>query len=146
LVVATVTGQMDMFGGPDVPVQRKAAPAADQPVTDDPDLIASVVRAAGDPGYVVIGPAQRVYRRGVGGRSDEIEAAPLYENGAVHQLLTKGLLKIGGSHVVNHQGKSGGANSVLVPAKTRSMVSRWDSYKRPDSFGPTRYAESPSQK
>lgn len=141
-MVALVTGQIDLLGGPDIPRPRKAPEATDQPSTDDLDLIIAVVKACKDPGYVVIGPAERVYRRTDDG-PNAIDKVPDYINGAVHQLIDQGLLTIGGQHLVEYHGRRGGANSVLVPRKTRDKVHHWESLARPEAWGPRRYSESP---
>lgn len=122
-----MTGQIDLLGGPDIPTQRPVPPD-DRPPTNDLDLIAAVVKTAQETGYVVIGPTERVYRRN-DTDPKEIERVPEYENGAVHQLLDKGLLTIGGGHTVTYHGKQGRANAVLVPKRTASMVKRWEAYK-----------------
>jgi hypothetical protein len=119
-------GQMDMFGGPDAPVQ---GPVIETSATNDLDLIESVIRVARETGYVVMGPGEQVYHRDFdGGLLDGIELAPGYEAEAVHQLIRRGLLTIGGGHTVSHEGHSCRADAVLVPRKTRDMAGRWRAY------------------
>lgn len=125
-----------------IPAQRQA-PQAERTTVNDMDLIESVIRAALDPGYFVIGPAEKVYRRDAT-RKDSVERVPRYEEDTVHQLITQKLLRIGGSHEVMYGSYSGRANSVLVNKKTAAMARRWRSYKRPESWGARRYVDSPA--
>jgi hypothetical protein len=98
--------------------------AARRGAVNDLDLIASVIRTADHPGYVVIGVAERVYLRDPS-RKGVVTAVPRYEADAVAQLLHSGHLKIGGAHVVSDGRREGPARSVLVPAATKAMVARW---------------------
>jgi hypothetical protein len=116
--------QKALFGGQQpIPQQRKST----RPQINDPELVASVVRAAMNRGYVLVGPAQRVYLRdpGATGKGARVEPVPAYEQDTVHQLLEAGQLTTGGTHVVRAAGREGPASSVLVPKATRSMVTRW---------------------
>jgi 5-formaminoimidazole-4-carboxamide-1-beta-D-ribofuranosyl 5'-monophosphate synthetase len=117
----------------------------DRPVTQDMDLVVSVIKAAKSPGYVVIGSSERVYRCTCEGVR-EVERVPDYEDGAVHQLIEQKLLTIGGGHTVSYQGQEGRANSVLVPKRTLMQMYRWESYVRPSSLGPKRYVNSPRER
>lgn len=93
--------------------------------TNDLDLIHSVIRTATEPGYVVIGPSERVHLREPGNTS-EVQRVPTYEADAVAQLLASGHFKIGGTHTVCVGRREGPARSVLVTAAARSMIRRWD--------------------
>ena len=120
----SVPAQKALFGRQEpIPASGKAGAAA----TNDPELIADVVRIATDPGYVVIGPAERVFRRvdGTTQKGGPVEPVPAYEQDVVRQLLSTGQLKTGGPHTVRYSGKEGTATSVLVPRTTRDMVTRW---------------------
>lgn len=125
-----------------IPAQRQA-PQAERTAINDMDLIESVICAAMDPGYFVIGPTEKVYRRDAT-RKDAIERVPRYEEDTVHQLIAQKLFRIGGSHEVTYGPYSGRANSVLVNKKTAAMARRWRSYKRPASWGARRYSDSPA--
>lgn len=127
-----------------IPIQRQA-PQAERAITNDMDLIESVIRAASDPGYFVIGPTDKVYRRDAT-RRDGIERVPRYEEDTVHQLIQQKLFRIGGSHEVTYGPYSGRANSILVNKKTVAMARRWRSYKRPESWGARRYIDSPASR
>ncbi|WP_094920321.1 hypothetical protein [Pseudonocardia sp. MH-G8] len=119
-----VPAQKALFGRQEpVPGPGKAATSA----TNDPELIADVVRIATDPGYVVIGAAERVFRRadGTTQKGGPVEPVPAYEQDVVRQLLSTGQLKTGGAHTVRHGGREGSGSSVLVPRATRDMVTRW---------------------
>jgi hypothetical protein len=99
--------------------------------TNDLELIADVIRAALDPGYVLIGPARRVFRR-IDSNTQKgapVETVPTYEQDAVHQLLDRRHLTIGGTHIVSYSGRQGPANSVLVKKASRAMVTRWGNYR-----------------
>jgi hypothetical protein len=140
-----MTGQTDLFGGPDIPIQRDTRGVDGRSVTQDMDLVISVIKAAKDPGYVVIGVAQRVYRRTDDGPY-EIDRVPQYEHDAVHQLIDTGLLKVGGGYTVNYHGREGRGNSILVPKTTVAKMRRWESYVRPECYGEKRYAHSPRER
>jgi hypothetical protein len=92
--------------------------------SNDLDLFAAIVATATDPGYVLIGPADKPFVREPGTKRD-VEAVPRHEADAIAQMLDAGHLKIGGHHSVVHGNREGPARSVLVPAATRSMVRRW---------------------
>lgn len=89
--------------------------------TNDMDLVGAVLRSAQEPGYVVIGPAERVFLRDPAGVKDAVTTVPKYESDTVSQLLTAGHLTLGGTHHVVYSGNTGPALSVLVPKATR----RW---------------------
>ena len=105
-----------------LPAARKAPGRA---ATNDLDLFASVVTSAQDPGYVLIGPAERVMLRDPTCGKTHVTTVPRYEADTVAQLLDAGHLKIGGTHVVTDGRREGPARSVLVPTATKAMVARW---------------------
>jgi hypothetical protein len=139
LVVAPMSHheQLSIF---DIPVTARSSPPPrrDQPaarpvrgLTNDMDLIESVISAALEPGYVVIGPAERVWRRVASsdGRTDgRIERVPDYEDHAVHQLLDQALFTIGRALSVYGGAYEGRASMVCVSADTARMLRRWRSY------------------
>ena len=96
---------------------------------NDIELIRDVLRTASTRGYVVIGPAQRVFLRlddnDQGGR---VEPVPGYERDAVHQLLDSRHLRTGGIRIVRYGDRQGLATSVLVSRSARAWLSRWDHY------------------
>lgn len=96
--------------------------------TNDLDLIASVIALAQDPGYVLIGPTERVWRCRIHGGPD-IEPAPTYEDAAVHQLIDRKLLCIGGTKHMRHGRHEGRARLIVVPNTTAAMAWRWSTYK-----------------
>jgi hypothetical protein len=98
-------------------------------VTNDLDLVASVIRNAQDPGYVLIGSGERVYLRDPN-RNHRVQPVPRYEADTVTQLLDHGHLKAGGTHVVSDGRHEGPARSVLVPAATRAMAARRAALRR----------------
>lgn len=129
--------------GPQQPIPAQRRP---QTTINDPELVAAVIRTATDPGYVLIGPAERVFLResGATGRGAPVEPVPSYERDTVRQLLDAGHLTVGGTHIVRYGGREGPARSVLVPKATRNMVARWanlrplDPAKSTGSAGGTR--------
>ncbi len=113
--------QVELWG------RQEPLPAAKSPrytATNDVDLFASVVASAQDPGYVLVGPAERVMLRDPS-RKGLVVTVPRYEADTVAQLLDQGHLKVGGTHVVSDGRREGPARSVLVPAATRATLARW---------------------
>lgn len=105
------------------------APAAGEGVglraegsTADVELIATVIRLALLPGYLLVGAGERVMRREDTHR-DGATPVPSYEADTVAQLLDTGHLRIGGTHPLAH--RSAVARLVLVPAATRHQLDRW---------------------
>ena len=94
-------------------------------VVNDLDLITSVIRSATDPGYVVVGVAERVYLRDTTRAKGFVVAVPRYEADTVAQLLDSGHLRLGGTHVVSDGRREGPARSVLVTTSTRALLARW---------------------
>ncbi|WP_143254644.1 hypothetical protein [Amycolatopsis azurea] len=102
----------------------------DEPVTtgsaalpiNDMGLIERVLQVAENTGYVLVGHSERVYHLV---DSKTIEAAPRFEEEAVHQLLASKWLTKGGVHVYTHHGFEGPGNSVLVPKSTRVKARQW---------------------
>ncbi|MEJ3652540.1 hypothetical protein WEH80_06105 [Actinomycetes bacterium KLBMP 9759] len=107
-------------------------PLPDRPAAktaiNDLDLIHTVIAHATDPGYVLIGPAERVFTRDPATK-DTVEPVPAYEQDAVAQLLGSGYLKVGGTHHVHYGRSDGPARSVLVAKAARSMLARWSALK-----------------
>ncbi|WP_146231345.1 hypothetical protein [Lentzea atacamensis] len=83
-------------------------------------------RAVSDFGYVIAGPARRVYRRV---DKDHMKQVPAWELNAVLQLIDGGQLSVGGTHLLRCGAVRRSANSVLVSKSTRSMLSRWNALK-----------------
>jgi hypothetical protein len=105
-------------------------PRRPAPTTKDRDLIEAVIQRAQDPGYVLIGPAERVFTRDPA-RKGVVEAVPKYEQDAVAQLLASGHLRIGGTHHVTYGDRNGPASAVLVPRATRQLADRWARLRPP---------------
>lgn len=97
--------------------------------SNDLDLFAAIVKTATDPGYVLIGPAEKPFVREPGTKRDVVPV-PRYEADAIAQMLAAGHLKTGGRHHVVYGNREGPAHSVLVPTATRSMVARWEALRR----------------
>ena len=105
------------------PVPAQKAPR--HGAANDLDLITSVICAAQEPGYVLIGVGERVHLRDPSRGKGFVTAVPRYEADTVAQLVDSGHFKIGGTHVVSDGRREGPARSVLVPAATTAMLVRW---------------------
>jgi hypothetical protein len=117
-----MTTQEALFGDPatvEVPAQQRRAISS-----NDLDLMAGIIKTAADPGYMLVGPADRVFRSEPGDQHSA-EPVPRYEQDAVRQLLDAGHLTIGGAHTVTYGDRTGPAHSVLIPKVTRAMAARW---------------------
>jgi hypothetical protein len=99
-------------------------------MTNDVELIRDVIRTAVTRGYVLIGPAQRVFLRlDDTDKPGLVQPVPGYERDAVHQLLDTRHLRLGGTRVVRYGDQEGPATSVLVARASRAMATRWDNYR-----------------
>ncbi len=118
--------QEALFGDPATPV-----PAPEQRTdraSGDPDLIATVLRLAISPGYLLLGPAERVVRPldgRVGVRGVDVDPVPAFEADTVAQLLDSHHLRLGGTRQVTCAGRVVAATSVTVPAAGRRLLDRW---------------------
>ena len=112
---------LDLFGNAlttTVPVETG------RPPVNDMDVIERVLAVAENTGYVLVGSSERVYRLVA---NKTIEAAPVVESDAVHQLLDSKWLTKGGTHIYISDGQSGPGNSVLVPRATKEKARKWRS-------------------
>lgn len=128
MVVGPVTrkgsaGQLVLFGDHEPPAPAQPAPRAR--VSDD-DLIEAVGRAATHPGYVVLGAAEHVHLRDVEDpRGQAVIRVPRYEHDTVHQLISDGVLKIGGQVNVTDRGNHRRAAIVVMPNHIRPTFEKW---------------------
>ena len=125
--MTTQPAQGALFGDEFVPVQRGPVPM--RAVTNDLDLIESVIATAADPGYLLVGNAERVYRRDPQ-QGERIERVPDYEDAAVHQLLHGRALSRGSREQVRYGRHEGAATAVTVPKATAQRAARWRAYQR----------------
>jgi hypothetical protein len=106
-VVVEVTAPMQngLWGRP----APTSAPSTGRSEINDVELVASVVRAAMSRGYVLVGPAARLYLREPGGPTTggRVEPVPAYEQDTVRQLLGSGHLTTGGVHQVSYGRRDG---------------------------------------
>ncbi len=125
---------------PAAPVARRNPhPTARQPTehrdareSNDYDLLQSVAAVAGDCGYLLVGAAERVYRRADHGHGGEVVRVPRYEEDAVHQLLRHRWLTLGGQHnTVTCGAATLTGTSVLVPKATQGRIARWRLSQQP---------------
>jgi hypothetical protein len=118
--------QEALFGDPATP-----GPAREQRAdrsTTDPELIATVLRLAISPGYLLLGPAERVVRMldgRVGARGVDVDPVPGFEADTVAQLLDSHYLRLGGTRQVTHAGRVVAATTVTVPTAGRRLLDRW---------------------
>jgi hypothetical protein len=99
------------------------APGPGTAPTNDLRRVLQVLKTAIEPGYVLVGPNQAVYRRDVG--SEDAEAVPAVEAAAVHQLLGSVHLRRGASRTVRIGRYRGAAETVLVTRVGREALARW---------------------
>jgi hypothetical protein len=92
--------------------------------SNDLDLFVAVASTAIEPGYVLCGPADRVFRRDPS-RHGHVDPVPTYEAAMVAQMLDNHHLTTGGTHHVTYGRHDGPARAVLVPRATRDQVGRW---------------------
>jgi hypothetical protein len=91
------------------------------------DLIEVVLKLAREPGYVLLGDEEVVWRRRTR-TGPVIERAGSDEALAVHELLRFGLLRRGGFHQVSFGRYETRGRSVLVPDSTRALSQQLDSH------------------
>ena len=120
----------DLFGNevPDVPLSRETS----RRITNDMNQVMTVLeRACSEAGYFV-GPRSRVFRaieKGV------VKPVPLWESGAVLQLVASGqLTQGGGTHLVRCGAVRSQVHAVLVPRSTRNQLARWKALKVPAAW------------
>lgn len=135
--------QLDLFGSPTnppAPPTTTTSGGAGAPSTttttetNDLDLIHHVAGNAIRGMYVLVGASERVYARANGPESNDVVRVPRYEEDAVHQLIRRRLLTLGGAHSVTCGAASLNGTAVLAPRSTRSMVARWEHLQRPASW------------
>ncbi len=118
--------QEALFGDPATP-GTAAEQRADR-ATGDPELIATVLRLAITPGYLLLGPAERVVRPTdgrVGARGVDVDPVPAFEADTVAQLLDSRHLRLGGTRQVTCAGRVVAATTVSVPTAGRRLLDRW---------------------
>ncbi|OZM73571.1 hypothetical protein CFN78_08540 [Amycolatopsis antarctica] len=119
-----MSGQEDLFGNSiDITADTTESTVK---TTNDMGLIEHVIGIASASGYVLVGTGEKVFRKI---SNDQIEGTPAYEADAVHQLITRKWLKVGGTHVYRCGGREGPARSVLVPRSTKEKAHRWRALK-----------------
>ncbi|MEV6604898.1 hypothetical protein [Kutzneria sp. NPDC051319] len=82
--------------------------------------------------YVLIGPTGQPHRLGEDGI---VRPLIFWEADALHQLITKKLVTVGGNHRFQTRYGEKTGQSVLVPRNTRIMLSRWNALKPLPSNG-----------
>jgi hypothetical protein len=87
----------------------------------DTAWVTAVLRRAAHPGYVLIGPADRVYRRDPT-HPDDVDTVPTHEHDSVTELLGTGAVRLGDRCQVTYRGRRGPAVAV-EPAPTRGVGS-----------------------
>ena len=124
--------QLGLFGG------STSAPAGSvsRVESNDVDLMHTVAANAVRCGYLLVGPAERVYSC-ADGRDGEVQRVPRYEEDAVHQLLRRRWLTTGADHHVTCGAAALTGTAVLVPKDTRTRITRWEQLQRPPSWPST---------
>ena len=117
--------QVGLWGRQQPLTNAGSSTTAKRSAVNDLDLVTSVIRSADEPGYVVIGPSERVFLRDPARGKGFVVSVPRYEADTVAQLLDTGHLRLGGTHVVSDGRHEGPARSVLVTTATRALVARW---------------------
>lgn len=132
--VPQTPGQLDMFTG--APSTGLTIPTQRGPLdeTNGIDLVQHVAGNAGRGLYLIVGASDRVYARADGAESRDVVRVPRYEEQAVHQLLTRGWLTLGGRHDVTCGAASLVGTAVLCPKTTTARVRRWEALVRPTSW------------
>jgi hypothetical protein len=108
--------------GPQEPLPTDRGPGYSP--SNDLDLFVAIARTAIDPGYVLIGPTERVFHRDPS-RKGHVDSVPSYEAAMVAQMIDSRHLSTGGTHHVIYRCHDGAARSVLVPRATRDQIDRW---------------------
>ena len=90
----------------------------------------SVIRLAIAPGYLLVGPAEHVVRCD-DTHPDQATRPARYEADTVAQLLDSRHLLVGGSRHVTVGDRSGSGYAVIVPARTRHQLARWQQISTP---------------
>lgn len=137
LDVTPVTGKKGR-----VPAQRDRRASSGRVAVNDMALIEDVIALALDPGYLLIGPSEQVWRWQPGA-AQEIDRVPDYEDAAVHQLLHTGLLTRGHTVSARYRDYEGRAIRVSVPTTTRNTALRWRSYRPGPQVGRPTTRQSP---
>jgi hypothetical protein len=130
-------GQLDLFGGsaPAVPAPRSPRPSdGANKDSNDLDLIRHIAGNATRGLYLLVGTSERVYARAEAPDSPTVVRVPRYEEDAVHQLLRRAWLTLGGTHRVACGAASLTGTAVLAPKVTRTRVARWEHLARPASW------------
>ncbi|XVV03369.1 hypothetical protein ACQPW3_39590 [Actinosynnema sp. CA-248983] len=123
----------DLFGNevPDVPLSQETS----RRITNDMgQVMAALERACAEHGYVVSVLSRKVFRRV---DKEKMRSVPVWESTTVLQLLDRGLLNEGGTHLLRCGAVRSGVRSVLVPKSSRQMLSRWKALKTPPSWNAT---------
>ncbi len=118
--------QEALFGDPAAPPTTSERRADHS--TADPDLITTVLRLATSPGYLLLGPAERVVRPldgRVGARGVDVDPVPVFEADTVAQLLDSRHLRCGGTAQVTHDRRLVAATTLGVTATGRALLARW---------------------
>ncbi|NKQ53319.1 hypothetical protein HFP15_10540 [Amycolatopsis sp. K13G38] len=110
--------QRDLFGN----TITAADQASGRRITNDMSLVEKVLEVAELEGYVLVGVAEKVYRKE---SKNQITATTADEAHMVHQLLDTNWLTKGGVHTYQCGGREGPGNSVLVPRKSKEKARQW---------------------
>jgi hypothetical protein len=116
--------QEALFGPVPTPTPEDGAGRRAEHMAADKDLIAAVIRLARGPGYLLVGPSERVMRRDDQHR-DGATPVPTYEADTVAHLLDSGHLTLGAPYPGTVHGHTRTACTVLVADRARRLLDRW---------------------
>ena len=105
------------------PADRPAA-VFQGPAINDMDLVRTVLEHASEPGYVLIGDPEHVWRRNIR-RGPDVQRVSAGEADAVRQLLDQRFLTRGGTRPVRLGRHDNHGTSVLLTAAARARLRRW---------------------
>jgi len=126
---------VDLFGNTVTATPAPAEKLRRPRITNDTDLVITIVeRAMSSLGYVLIGPTGQVHRKH---GPHQAKKCIWWEADAVHQLLTRKWLTVGGYHLYQVGATRKAGQSVLVPKHIRLKVQRWKFLVRPSMWDMT---------
>ena len=121
---APVWALFDSPASPDPSPAPEPAAVVRGPAINNMDLVWTVLERASEPGYVLIGDPEHVWRRDIR-RGPDVQRVAAGEADAVRQLLDQRFLTRGGTRPVRLGRHDNHGTSVLLTAAARSRLRRW---------------------
>jgi hypothetical protein len=119
----------DLFG---TEIEDKPATKKAKAVNNLETVQTVIERACSERPYMLIGLTGQPHRMGDNGI---VKPLIYWEAEALHQLIRQKLLTVGGNHTYETRYGAKTGQAVLVPKKTRDMLSRWRALKPLPSKG-----------